>query len=213
MLYRPIDRTVSRHRVAVPHREVMAQSHHRRPMNLAAVTVALVVAVAAQIAFPDSRRVVEPAPVPGLYPDDEALNFESIAGQTLIVNFWASWCIACRGEHRLLERLSKRNDLTIVGINSQDRRDDALRWLRYFGDPYCRSAYDESGAAADALGVQGLPTTLVIDANGAIRYRHVGPLSDIVLEEEILPVVNESSARAVAPACRPAASGPSISTS
>ena len=112
---------------------------------------------------------------------------QSLAGQPLLLNVWASWCAACRDEHPLLVELARSSDVAIIGINYKDERSDAVRWLQQRGDPYRYSLHDHGGTLGLDLGVYGVPETFVIDAAGVIRYKHVGPLTPEVLSEAILP--------------------------
>ena len=99
--------------------------------------------------------------------------------------------MACREEHAVLERLSNEGGIALLGVNHLDRRDDALRWLDYFGDPYETSLYDADGRIGKALGIEALPVTLVIDGDGAIRYRHLGVLDNETADTVIVPLVEE----------------------
>ncbi|RMD71764.1 MAG: DsbE family thiol:disulfide interchange protein, partial [Gammaproteobacteria bacterium] len=116
---------------------------------------------------------------------------EDLFGQVSLVNVWASWCVSCRAEHPLLVALSKTGRVAIYGIDYKDKREDALRWLELYGDPYVASAFDEDGRVAIEWGVYGTPETFVVDKGGIIRYKHVGPLTEAVIKEEILPLIEE----------------------
>lgn len=114
---------------------------------------------------------------------------QDLAGRPTLLNVWASWCAACRDEHPLLVELARTSDIPIVGINYKDERDDALRWLEQRGDPYRYSLFDNEGSLGLDLGVYGVPETFVIDSDGTIRYKHVGPLTPAILNDEILPLL------------------------
>ena len=113
-----------------------------------------------------------------------------IAGEPRVVNFWGSWCVACREEHPVLERLSEEG-VALFGVNHLDEREDALRWLDYFGDPYETSLFDADGEIGKALDIEALPVTLVIDADGTIRYRHLGVLDNETADTVIVPLLEE----------------------
>jgi cytochrome c biogenesis protein CcmG/thiol:disulfide interchange protein DsbE len=115
----------------------------------------------------------------------------SFASAPHVVNFWGSWCVACREEHPVLRRLSAVDGISLVGINHLDNRDDALRWLDYFGDPYETSLFDAEGRIGAALGIEALPVTLVVDGDGVIRYRHLGVLDNSTADAVIVPLVEE----------------------
>ncbi|TFG41326.1 MAG: DsbE family thiol:disulfide interchange protein [Chromatiales bacterium] len=101
---------------------------------------------------------------------------ESLFSRPALVNVWASWCVACRAEHDFLIELGKTGETPLFGLNHQDNREDAKRWLTYFGDPYRFSVYDKDGAVGKAMQVQVLPVTFLIGDQNEILARHVGPL-------------------------------------
>lgn len=129
-------------------------------------------------------------PMQSLYPDGAAVRFAAFEGRTVLVNFWASWCLACRDEHGLLGALAGRGTVAILGVNSQDHRSDAIRWLSFFGNPYCHIAYDPTGAAAAALDVSAFPTSFVVGPTGRVLHRHEGPLTEQVIQRDILPFLS-----------------------
>lgn len=106
----------------------------------------------------------------------------------LLLNIWASWCVACRREHPLLLELAGRHNIRVYGVNYRDAREDALRWLSYYGDPYQASAWDAAGTVETDYGVSGIPETFVLDKQGVVRYKHVGPLTQKIVREKILPL-------------------------
>ena len=106
----------------------------------------------------------------------------------LLLNIWASWCVACRREHPLLLELARRHKIRVYGLNYRDDREDALRWLAYYGDPYQASAWDAAGTVETDYGVSGIPETFVLDKQGVVRYKHVGPLTQEIVREKILPL-------------------------
>ncbi len=114
-------------------------------------------------------------------------------GQVWLFNVWASWCVSCRDEHPVLVALAKRNLVPIVGLNYKDQRQDALQWLTQFGNPYVLSVTDFDGRIGIDYGVYGVPETYVIDKQGVIRMKHIGPVTPQILQEKILPKVQELS--------------------
>ena len=120
-----------------------------------------------------------------------AVDSASFAGEPRVVNFWGSWCVACREEHAVIERLRSEKGLVMLGINHLDRRDDARRWLDYFGDPYETNLFDPEGRIGEALDIEALPVTLVIDTDGVIRYRHLGVLDNDTADTVIVPLLEE----------------------
>ena len=112
-------------------------------------------------------------------------------GKVWLLNVWASWCVSCREEHPLLVELAKSGIVPVYGLNYKDQRDDALRWLKQFGDPYTVSIVDPEGRTGIDYGVYGVPETYVIDKNGVIRYKQIGPVTVDALKTKILPLVKE----------------------
>jgi cytochrome c biogenesis protein CcmG/thiol:disulfide interchange protein DsbE len=163
-----------------------------------AVFIALVVLMAVGLTM-DPERVPSPLigkPVPDfslprVEDPDKELSPADLKGRVYLLNVWASWCVACRQEHPLLMRLAERRDVTIVGLDYKDERADARQWLAQRGDPYAASAFDADGRVAIDLGVYGVPETFVVDADGTIRHKHVGPVTRESLREKILPLIKE----------------------
>lgn len=140
----------------------------------------------------DSALVGKPVPefeLPDLYSPDRTHDESIIGGQVMLLNVWATWCPTCYAEHTFLNELQSEQDVYIIGLNYKDySRADAVQWLQELGDPYQISLFDQSGLLALDLGVYGAPETFVIDAEGVIRYRHVGDLNPRVWREEVGPV-------------------------
>ena len=109
-------------------------------------------------------------------------------GQRWILNVWASWCVACRVEHPLLNQLANNTNIPLIGLNYKDQANDAKQWLDDRGNPYIKIPMDISGDAGIDWGVYGVHETFVIDEQGIIIYKHTGPISAQILEQEILPL-------------------------
>jgi cytochrome c biogenesis protein CcmG/thiol:disulfide interchange protein DsbE len=114
-----------------------------------------------------------------------------IKGKVALLNIWATWCVSCRAEHETLLELAKTGKVDIYGLNYKDERAAAQQWLRQLGNPYVANAFDDTGRVGIDWGVYGAPETFVIDRQGIIRHKHVGPLTADVVNEEILPLVAE----------------------
>ena len=118
-----------------------------------------------------------------------------LKGEVSLVNVFASWCVACRQEHPLLLEVSRQNIVPIHGLNYKDEADDAAGWLDALGDPYTRTGADLNGRVGIDWGVYGVPETFVIDKNGNIAYKHIGPISQQDWETKIHPLVVELQSR------------------
>ena len=141
-----------------------------------------------------SPLVGKPAPafdLPQLAATEKRFAPKDMQGRVWLLNVWASWCVSCRQEHPLLVELAKKGTVPIYGLNYKDPRDDALRWLQRYGDPYVLSIADAEGRVGIDYGVYGVPETYVIDRAGVIRYKQIGPVTQDVLEKTILPLVAE----------------------
>ena len=106
----------------------------------------------------------------------EHKTLDDLKGQVRLVNVWGTWCISCKVEHPFLVKLAQQG-ISIVGINYKDDNDAALRWLKDLGNPYEFSVDDEAGDLSMDLGVTGAPETFIVDANGIIRHKHQGPIT------------------------------------
>lgn len=129
--------------------------------------------------------------LPQLHEPDENFTPADLRGQVWLFNVWASWCVSCRDEHPLLLELARTGEVPIYGLNYKDQRQDAVRWLQQLGNPYIASAYDLEGQVGIDYGVYGVPETYVIDREGVIRHKHIGPITLKVLTDEILPIVRK----------------------
>jgi cytochrome c biogenesis protein CcmG, thiol:disulfide interchange protein DsbE len=109
-------------------------------------------------------------------------------GQVWVLNVWASWCVPCLAEHPYVTQLAK-SGVTVVGLNYKDKPQDATGWLAKHGDPYKTIVADRDGRVGIDYGVYGVPETFVIDRDGVIRFKHIGPLTPQALNEKLLPAL------------------------
>jgi len=141
-----------------------------------------------------SPLIGKPAPafeLAQLHAPDKKLGTADMKGQVWLLNVWASWCVSCREEHPLLVELGKANVVPLIGLNYKDKTDAGLAWLRQNGDPYRMSVVDADGRVGIDWGVYGVPETFVVDKQGVIRYKQIGPITVEALEKKILPLVRE----------------------
>ncbi len=111
-------------------------------------------------------------------------------GEPLLLNVWATWCPTCFAEHKYLNQLAE-NGVKIIGMNYKDDRTKAIGWLNDLGNPYLISLFDGSGMLGLDLGVYGAPETFIIDADGVIRYRHVGDVNPRNWAGTLEPLYNQ----------------------
>ena len=95
-----------------------------------------------------------------------------------IINFWASWCLPCEVEHPILMGLSKKSDFVIIGINYKDTEEGSARFLNEKGNPYDLIIIDDKGKMGIEMGLTGVPETFVVNEQGKIIYRIVGPINN-----------------------------------
>ena len=141
-----------------------------------------------------SPLIDKPAPafsLPQLHDPNKTLSREDLLGKVYLLNVWASWCVSCRDEQPVLMQFAQTQQVDIYGFNYKDQRAEALRWLEMFGNPYVASVSDMDGRVGIDWGVYGVPETFVIDRDGIIRYKHIGPVSQADLDTVLLPKVRE----------------------
>lgn len=112
-----------------------------------------------------------------------------LKGRVALVNIFASWCVPCRAEHPLITELARSGVVPIYGINYKDKAPDALAWLKELGDPYTKIGADTDGRVAIEFGAYGVPETYVVAADGTITYRVVGPITQAILDQTLLPLI------------------------
>ncbi|MBB5321235.1 DsbE family thiol:disulfide interchange protein [Marinobacter oulmenensis] len=143
----------------------------------------------------ESTMIGKPVPEFSLESLDDAsrtLDTSLLKGEVSLLNVWAEWCPSCWDEHAYLTYLAREKGVRIVGLNYKDQRENAFRFLERLGNPYDEIIFDPKGRLGFDLGVYGAPETFVIDADGVVRYRHVGVVNEKVWTEELLPVINKA---------------------
>ena len=110
-------------------------------------------------------------------------------GQVWILNVWASWCAACRDEHPHLLDYAKTKQVPLLGLNYKDTRPAGIGWLSRFGNPYDASLFDADGRVGIDFGVYGVPETFVIDKQGVIRFKQIGPVTPEIIATRIVPLL------------------------
>ena len=125
---------------------------------------------------------------------DQKLKRDDLLGKVWVLNVWASWCAPCREEHPLVMELARRKLAPVYGLNYKDTRPAGLAFLTQLGNPYEASLFDGDGRVGIDWGVYGVPETFVVDKQGTIRFKHIGPLTPEVLEKKITPLLKELNA-------------------
>lgn len=132
--------------------------------------------------------------------DDDTLRLADFEGQVVMVNFWASWCLACIDEHPLLvqtDRMLRDQGVNVVGVVYQDTRQNARRWMEQRGGDW-RNGLDAGSRTAIEYGVRGVPETFFIARDGRVVYRQIGPVTPDVLAT-LLPQLIADSALTLSP--------------
>jgi cytochrome c biogenesis protein CcmG, thiol:disulfide interchange protein DsbE len=141
-----------------------------------------------------SPLIDKPAPafnLPQLQETNKQFSPAEMKGKVWLLNAWSSWCVSCKEEHPVLMDLARQNIVPVYGLDYKDKREDALMQLNQAGNPYTLSVMDRDGRTGIDYGVYGVPETYVIDKQGIIRYKQIGPVNDQNLRETILPLVAE----------------------
>ncbi|HUL04292.1 MAG TPA: redoxin domain-containing protein [Gemmatimonadales bacterium] len=152
----------------------------------------------------DARTV--PSPLPGKPAPDfalqtltgDSLRLTSLRGQAVLVNFWASWCLACRGEHHVLLDAAKRyrdQGLRIVGVVYEDSHDNASAWIAERGGDW-PNVLDVGSRTAIQYGLFGVPETFFVGRDGRILYKQIGPLDSSVVDRWVPKLLAASGAPA-----------------
>lgn len=120
--------------------------------------------------------------------DEQGFSRADLGGEPMLVNVFASWCVPCRVEHPLINRLAEEG-ITVHGINHKDEPENARDWLAELGDNFTLVGADRDGRASIEWGVYGVPETYIVDAEGTIVHRHVGPLRPEDVAKTIRPIL------------------------
>lgn len=92
-----------------------------------------------------------------------------------LINIWSSWCVPCRDEHQILMLL--KDKIKIYGINYKDQKSNAVSFLNELGNPFYFIGTDKDGSTAIEMGAYGVPETYIVNSEGLIVFKHVGPLN------------------------------------
>jgi cytochrome c biogenesis protein CcmG/thiol:disulfide interchange protein DsbE len=139
-----------------------------------------------------SPLIGKPAPafsLPRLEQPATAVTLADLKGQVVVLNVFASWCVPCLAEHPLVTELARTTKARVVALNYQDAPEDAARWLARHGNPYAMVLADRDGRVGIDYGVYGVPETFVIDRDGVIRHKQIGPITPAALRDDLLPLL------------------------
>lgn len=137
-----------------------------------------------------SPLIGKPAPafsLPSLTDPGQRVSSTQLRGHWYLFNVWGTWCGSCRLEHSMLLRIKDTGIVPLVGLDWKDDRSDALSFLKEQGDPYATIAVDQDGSEAIMWGVYGAPETFLVNPQGIVVYKFIGPITEQAWEEQILP--------------------------
>ena len=155
-----------------------------------AVVLGIAVKHAPQKGTIASPLIGKPAPefsLPSLADPAQQVSSASLRGHWYLLNVWGTWCYECRAEHETLLEVRDAHVLPLIGLDWKDDDEHAHEWLTQLGNPYQAVALDHSGRTAIDWGVYGAPETFLVDPQGIVVYKYVGPLTHDVWTREILP--------------------------
>ncbi len=141
-----------------------------------------------------SPLIGKPAPrfsAPTLFDPEKHFSSDDYKGKVWILNVWASWCVACRAEHEFITRLARMQLVPVVGLDYKDKPEDGRAWLRQLGNPYTVIPTDQKGRIGIDWGVYGVPETFLIDKEGRVAYKHIGPVTAESLRDVLVPKIKE----------------------
>ncbi|WP_374011792.1 DsbE family thiol:disulfide interchange protein [Pseudoxanthomonas koreensis] len=141
-----------------------------------------------------SALIGKPAPdfvLPLLHYPSVEVGAAQLRGAPYVLNVWGSWCVECRVEHPVLTAFAQTKRVRVVGYNWKDEPEDALRWLERYGNPFFVVLADKEGRYALDWGVAGAPETFLVDGSGIVRWKHTGPLTEQVVQERLLPALEQ----------------------
>ena len=125
--------------------------------------------------------------------DDSNIKFspKNMRGKVWLLNVWASWCKPCRAEFPVLLDFAQTAAVPIIGFNYTDTQEEGSQLLKQLGNPYQLSVSDADGRVGMDYGVYGVPETFVIDKQGIVRMKYVGPVTAELIKEKLLPLLQE----------------------
>ena len=129
--------------------------------------------------------------LPLLHHPEKRLTLADLRGKPFVMNVWGSWCPECRVEHPVIARFAYTKRVRFVGYNLKDEREDAIRWLEQYDNPYSDVIADIDGRTAIDWGIYGAPETFLVDGQGIVRWKYTGPLTTEVVAGQLVPLVEQ----------------------
>jgi cytochrome c biogenesis protein CcmG, thiol:disulfide interchange protein DsbE len=148
-----------------------------------------------------SPLIGKPAPafsLPSLIDPGQRVSTAQLRGHWYLFNIWGTWCVECRVEQPMLLKIKESGVIPLVGLDWRDDPDDALSYLKEEGDPYQSIAVDQDGSEAIMWGAYGAPETFLVNPQGIVVYKYIGPITEDAWEQQILPRLPLASTPAAA---------------
>jgi cytochrome c biogenesis protein CcmG, thiol:disulfide interchange protein DsbE len=174
-----------------------------------AVGVAISVPIVALLAFgmtKDPNAI--PSPLPGraapefalpIMDEPDTVRLADLRGNVVVLNFWASWCLECRHEHSDLSnaaRMFEPYGVKFFGVLYNDTPTNGRAWIREMGGQDYPSLVDDGSRTAVSYGLYGVPETFIIDQNGVVVHKQIGPITLSRLAGLIQPLIDNPPAPA-----------------
>jgi cytochrome c biogenesis protein CcmG/thiol:disulfide interchange protein DsbE len=169
-----------------------------RPAAFIPLAILLAIGIAFALGLKNDPRILPSTMIDRDMPDfilapviegSEVFATSDLAGKISMVNVFGSWCTACVVEHQTLLRLTREKRIAIYGVDWRDTPENGTNWLRKYGNPYLKVGLDTDSKLAIDLGVTGAPETFIVDRQGRIRYKQIGPITEQVWRETIEPII------------------------
>jgi cytochrome c biogenesis protein CcmG, thiol:disulfide interchange protein DsbE len=125
--------------------------------------------------------------LPVLTDSNQTFRSEALKGRWYVLNVWGTWCYECRAEHEALLQIQKLGQVPLIGLDWKDADSDALQYLAQLGNPYQVVAADREGRTAIDWGVYGAPETFLVNPQGVVVYKFVGPLTLEAWQTQFIP--------------------------
>lgn len=145
-----------------------------------------------------SALIGKPAPeftLPVLTDTGRTFSSKELKGKWYVFNVWGTWCVECRAEHSALLQIRNLGRIPLIGLDWKDDDPQALQWLSELGNPYEVVAADREGRTAIDWGVYGAPETFLVDPNGIVVYKYVGPLTLEAWQTQFVPRLPPQAAK------------------
>lgn len=145
----------------------------------------------------DTKKIPSPL-VDKAFPNLEVEDFQTgdkftlqsrLKNKVSLVNVWASWCVTCRAEHKMLNNIAQSSSVQMIGVNYKDSKKEGRRFLKILGNPFDFIVFDEQGKLGLELGVYATPETFVVDKKGVIRYKRIGDITPSIWQQKISPLI------------------------